>query len=82
MSTRKAFKLDDITLKFFMKIWLIIRQEYYKVVLEAIDKGKFPNGVARRLITFLHKGEVRKELFNWRCITLLNVSYKIYAKVL
>jgi hypothetical protein len=28
MATRKAPRLDGIALEFFMKIWLIIRQEY------------------------------------------------------
>jgi hypothetical protein len=45
--------------------------------VEAIDKNKFPQGVIQGLITFLHKGGVRKELSNWKFVTLLNVSYKI-----
>ncbi len=57
MATRKVPRLNGIALEFFMKFWLIIRQEYYKVVLEVIDKGKFPNGVTQRLIALLHKCE-------------------------
>jgi hypothetical protein len=34
------------------------------------------------LITLLHKGGNRKNLGNWRPITLLNIAYKILAKAL
>jgi hypothetical protein len=47
------------------------------MVLEANDKNKFPQGVIQGLIAFLHKGGAQKEFFNWKSITLLNVSYKI-----
>jgi hypothetical protein len=47
------------------------------MLLNAIDKNKFPRGVIQGLITFLHKGGAQKELSNWTPITLLNVSYKI-----
>jgi hypothetical protein len=60
-----------------MKFWPIIEWDYYKMVLEAIDKNKFPQGIIQGLITFLHKGGARKELSNWKPITFLNVSYKI-----
>jgi hypothetical protein len=47
-----------------------------------IKDGIFPDGVNRRLINMLFKGKDKENLNNWRPITLLNVSYKIFAKVL
>jgi hypothetical protein len=47
------------------------------MLLEAIDKNKFPQGVIQGLIAFLHKGGAQKELSNWKSITFFNVSYKI-----
>jgi len=47
------------------------------LLLEAIDKNKFPQGVIQGLIAFLHKGGAQKELSNWKSITFFNVSYKI-----
>jgi hypothetical protein len=35
----------NVALEFFTKFWPIIGQDFYKIVLEAIDKGKFPNNV-------------------------------------
>lgn len=52
-------------------------------MIETIIKdGNFPNGLNEGLITMLFKiGD--KEIFNnWWPITWLNVSYKIFAKVI
>jgi hypothetical protein len=47
-----------------------------------IKDGGFPDGVNRRLITMLFKAKDKENLNNWQPITFLNVSYKIFAKVL
>jgi hypothetical protein len=48
----------------------------------AVKDGGFPNGVNKGLITMLFKATDKDNLSNWRPITLLNASYKIFAKVL
>jgi hypothetical protein len=38
--------------------------------------------MTRGMLVLLHKSGNRESLNNWRPISLLNVSYKIYAKML
>jgi hypothetical protein len=39
ITTRKVFRPNgNVALEFFTKFWPIIGQDYYKMVLEAIDK--------------------------------------------
>jgi hypothetical protein len=56
--------------------------EYFAMIQEAIAIGALPNGVTAGMIALLHKGGGRSSLNNWRPITLLNVSCKIFAKAL
>jgi hypothetical protein len=44
--------------------------------------GSLPPNTTEGLIVLLHKGGCRKSLNNWRPITLLNVTYKLFAKCL
>jgi hypothetical protein len=52
------------------------------MIIEVVRFGRLPAGVTRDLILLLHKGGERNRLTNWRSITLLNVAYKLFAKVL
>ena len=51
-------------------------------VNEFLGHNRFPDGVTCGLIAFLCKEGDKLKLMNWRPITLLNTSYKIYAKTL
>jgi hypothetical protein len=45
--------------------------------------GRLLPGITRGLLALLHKsGDRPKLITNWRLITLLNISYKLFAKVL
>jgi len=76
----KAPRSNGVIVEFSFCMWPIIGKEYTKMIQDSFVKGNFPPRVTRRLITFLHKGGKKKQLFNWRPITLLNVTYKIFAK--
>jgi len=44
--TRKAPRPNgNVALECFTKFWPIIGHDFYKMMLEVIDKGKFPNNV-------------------------------------
>lgn len=73
---------DGITCEFFPEYWGLVGDEFTNMVLESIAIGKFPSGVTKGMIALLHKGGSRAVLTNWRPISLLNISYKIYAKAL
>jgi hypothetical protein len=48
----------------------------------SIQDEQFLQGVTAGMIALLHKGRERVALTNWRPITLLNLSYKKFAKAL
>jgi hypothetical protein len=52
------------------------------MIKQSLEEEKFPSSVVRGLITLIHKGGDRLPLGNYRPITLLNTTYKIYAKLL
>jgi hypothetical protein len=78
----KALSSDGITMEFYKVMWPLIKPEYYNMIHAAISKGELSAGLTKGLIALLHKGGERATLNNWRPITLLNVTYKIFAKAL
>jgi hypothetical protein len=82
MQTGKSSGPDGLILEFYREYWDLIGLEYHQMVCESVAKGCFPSGVTEGMIALLHKGSERKFPTNWRPITLLNLSYKIYAKAL
>lgn len=52
------------------------------MINKALQQGSLPTPVVKGLISLIHKGGSRQELGNYRPITLLNVTYKVYAKLL
>ena len=73
---------DGVVLEFFKVLWPLICDDYYAMITQVVEDGNFVSAVTKDLIAFLHKGGARIKLTNWRPITLLNVSYKIFAKAL
>lgn len=69
-------------MNFFKIFWSHIGEDFCKMIRNAVSTGRFPSGVTKGLITLIPKSGDLKLLTNWRPITLLNVSYKIYAKAL
>jgi hypothetical protein len=78
----KAPGLDGISAEFFKKYWEEIKADYLLMITRAVENKKLPPGVNKGLISLLHKGGAKNKLSNWRPITLLNVTYKLFAKVL
>lgn len=78
----KAPGPDDILAEFYQCLWPCIGPEFLVMIQKALEKGQFPNGVTEGLIALLFKNGRRQSLNNWRPITLLNATYKIYAKAL
>ena len=61
--------------------WLVVG-DLHRVLLEAVKGGSLPSIMSEGLIAVLYKKGDPKEVRNYRPITLLNSSYKIYAKIL
>jgi len=73
---------DGVTVDFFIKFWDIIADDYLAMLQAAFQNGRLPLGMTSSAILLLFKAGDHANLSNWRPITLLNVSYKILAKVL
>jgi hypothetical protein len=82
MAAQKAPGPDGVTIEFCKALWPTITEDYHAMLLHSYAKGALPTSVTEGLISLLHKGGGRTTLNNWRPITLLNVTYKIFAKAL
>lgn len=73
---------DGLTAEFFQSYWSFMCDNFTRMVNESLARGRFPNGVTRGKIALLFKEGDHSRLTNWRPITLLNITYKIFAKAL
>ena len=83
LSLGKAPGPDGFSVEFYSKFWRLLGPLFLCVARECIRDGflcSSMKGSATRLI-FKKRGD-RKNLKNWRPISLLNVDYKIISKVL
>jgi hypothetical protein len=82
MANEKAPGPDGVVIEFFKLHWKVVGADYLTMLKQSMDAGMFPTLVLRGLITLFHKGGHRLPLGNYRPITLLICTYKIYAKLL
>lgn len=84
LAKEKAPGLDGISVNFFTLFWPHIGADFCQMVQNSVTQrdGRFPKGITKGLITLIPTSGDLKLLNNWRPITLLNVSYKIFAKAL
>lgn len=73
---------DGLPAEFYKKHWHLIREDLLEVLQEVAQSGTLPVSFREGVITLLYKKGDRKDLRNWRPITLLNTDYKLFAKVL
>jgi hypothetical protein len=78
----KAPGHDGIPIDFFQKMWHTIGKDFHLMVKKNIEEKKLHEGVTKGLICLIPKEGDAKDLNYWRPITLLTVSYKIFAKAL
>jgi hypothetical protein len=82
MCMEKSPGPDGVVLEFYREFWKLIGPEFLEIIKTSIHNGRLPPGVTTGMLALLHKGGLRTALSNWRSITLLNLSYKIYTKAL
>jgi len=81
MASRKTPGPDGIGTEFYRKCWNIIGDDFIQVLNEIQEKGEIPDEIKIGIITLTHKKN-KKELGNYRRISLLNTDLKIYTKCL
>ena len=83
MKTNKSPGNDGFTVEFYLTFWPHIGKVLVEVFNEAVDMGVLSTSQKQGVITLIEK-ENKNPLYikNYRPITLLNVDYKILAKVM
>ena len=74
--------MDGLTSDFYQFFWSFIRDDLISVFEDAIKFQMLPVSVRRAVITLLLKKGDLLDIANLRPISLLNIDYKIFAKVL
>lgn len=72
---------DGIPVEFFIANWPLVGPTVFRALSAALSAGSFHQGFTRGIIVLLKKKGDQRLLANKRPITLLNVIYKIGAKV-
>jgi hypothetical protein len=82
LSNDKAPGSDGFLIEFYKANISWICKDLHDVYTEAISKGTLGPKINKGIIKLLPKDGDKALIKNWRPITLLNVSYKILAKIL
>ena len=83
MQNEKTPSLDGLPAEFYKMIWPKIGNLLYNVYTEIINNGKLHDSARCGIITLLEKLGKNTLLFdNWKPLSLLNVDYNIYTKVI
>jgi hypothetical protein len=82
MAKRKAAGPDKLPAEFYLSFEDLILDRSHNMILEACNKGKLPEGLTCGDIIVLYKKGDAREVRNYRPITLLQVAYKIFAKMM
>ena len=72
---------DGLTAEFYHKFWPIFREEFIQVVKEIESSGSLCDSQYKGVISLIYKQGDRDLIKNWRPITLLNIDYKIIARI-
>ena len=78
----KATGPDGLGAEFYKAFEDVITGDLLRMLEESERSGALPETVRSGDITVLHKKGRTEEIRNYRPITLLNVDYKIYAKIM
>ena len=72
---------DGLPMEFFVKFWPILGSDLVNVLYSCYLSGVIPLTQRRGLISLIFKKGDRLDPRNWRPITLLNMDYKLAARV-
>ena len=78
----KALGLDGMPSLFFQHFWGVVDQEVTTSILSRLNTSKLPQLVNNNFITLISKVRSPKFVSEHHPISLCNVLYKIFSKVL
>ena len=73
---------DGITVEFYQKFWPLLQLPLLESINVGYNRGMLSTSQRQAIITLLDKGKDRRNLKNWRPISLLNVDYKLGSKAI
>ena len=82
MQDNKSPGADGLPKEFYVTFWEEIKGYLLEVFNESLRTGKLPASLREGTISLLFKKGDKKEIKNWRPLTLLGVDRKILAKAL
>ena len=82
MAPMKAPRLDRMPPLFFQHFWPMIEDDVTHSVLSWLNSGTVPHPVNHTFITLIPKKKSPSLVSEYRPISLCNVPYKIFSKVL
>ena len=71
---------DGLTVEFYAHFWDKLGSLLVDVFNRALDRGELPESMKASVTRLIHKKDDKRNLKNWRPISLLNVDYKICSK--
>ena len=73
---------DGLTVEFYAFFWDKLGETLVSVFNHSLACGDLPNSMKASVTRLLHKKDDKRDLKNWRPISLLNVDYKICSKAI
>jgi len=74
---------DGLTAEFYKRFWDVLHEMFFESLQYSLLFGELSIEQRRGVLTLLPKaGKDLTKIKNWRPISILNVDYKIYAKIL
>ena len=82
MAPLKAPGPDGMPPLFYQQFWEVMKYDVINAVLSWLNTSNLPNPINHTLITLVPKVDNPELVTEFRPISLCNVLYKIYSKVL
>ncbi|CAM2118270.1 unnamed protein product [Caretta caretta] len=82
MPTNKSPGMDGLTVEFYSVFWDVLGPDLVIVGPESLQTGVLPLSCRRAVLALLPKKGDRRDLRNWRPISLLSTDYRVVAKAI
>ena len=82
MAKGKSVGSDGLPMEFYVAFWDLLGEDLVNVFNASLEAGLLPFSQREALIALIFKKGDRLDHTNWRPISLLNVDYKLCARVL
>ena len=83
LNENKCPGLDSFQIEFYTKIYKEIKYNLHSLFTKITDIKQMPNTMSTGIIALIEKAQKDPlKIKNWQPLTMLNVNYKIYAKIL